>query len=88
MSADAARLPFEPLAQLLARYEVNREPCGFTPRRVAGLLGVEDRQVYRWRLYGLSERQADRLCTRIGRHPSELWPEWWAGTFDETSDAA
>lgn len=25
---------------------------------------------------GLTERQADRWATRLGLHPSNVWPEW------------
>lgn len=44
---------------------------------VAGRLGVDGRQVIRWRSYGtLTERQADELATRLGQHPAAVWPNW------------
>jgi len=40
-------------------------------------LGVDRRQVYRWRRYGLTAAQADELATRLGLHPANVWPSWW-----------
>lgn len=44
---------------------------------VARRLGVDERQVLRWRSYGaLTERQADELATRLRYHPAQVWPDW------------
>ena len=60
---------------------------GLQPRNVraevvdddrAGALGVSRARVVAYRKRGLSEDQADRLAVHIGRHPGEVWPEWWA----------
>lgn len=34
-------------------------------------------EVARWAANGLSERQADELAVFLGRHPGEIWPQWW-----------
>lgn len=44
---------------------------------VAELAGTSRRQWYRWRRTGVDVWQADELAVRFGRHPGELWPEWW-----------
>lgn len=44
-------------------------------RRVAELLGVHGRQIYRWRQIGVTAAQADVLAVRAHRHPLEVWPE-------------
>lgn len=48
---------------------------------VAVQLGVSGSVVGRWRRgdRGISDRMADRVATRLGRHPCELWPEWFGG---------
>lgn len=64
-------LPFEPLEALLAT------GCGVL---TAQLLGVNRRQVYRWRETGVSWAQADELAIRAGLHPSSVWGRsWWDG---------
>lgn len=73
-----------PLAPLVALAEsmVNvweNDPSG--QRRafyVNGILGTDRGQMKRWRRTGLTEAQADCLAVHIGRHPSEIWPEWFA----------
>lgn len=60
------RLPFGPLEGLLGG-------CG---ARVALRLGVQRRQVYRWRQTGVSWAQADELAVRAGYHPREIWTVW------------
>jgi hypothetical protein len=65
------RLPFEPLEELVSGR------CGL---RTARTLGVDPRQVYRWRAGGLSWAKADELAVRIGLHPVDVWgAEWWEG---------
>lgn len=78
----ATRLPWAPLEAIVARTEVNREPCGTNVQAQARLLGRAARQVYRWRVEGLSFGQADRLCNELGRHPAEIWPTEWVADLD------
>ena len=66
--------PFEPIDRL-----VGTDPDGLPLPTVvvARRLSVDGRQVLRWRSYGaLTERQADALATRLGVHPSMVWPDW------------
>lgn len=44
---------------------------------LARTLNVTSRTVHRWKHNGLTWLQADRAATRLGHHPSFLWPEWW-----------
>lgn len=60
------RYPFGAL-EVLARCE--------SPRVLAERLGVNERQVFRWRVYGVTEEQADRLAVAVGFHPWSIWPE-------------
>jgi hypothetical protein len=55
---------------------------GLLPTDTAGMslaLGIGRRWVRRYRLVGLSERQADRWATAGGLHPGDVWPSWWTG---------
>jgi len=78
----APRFPFAPLAQHLSAF--TEEGTTFTELRcgyaqAARVLGFSDRQVYRWRTAGLSERAADRVAVALGVHPSAIWGElWWS----------
>jgi plasmid maintenance system antidote protein VapI len=82
----AARLPFEPIEQLLARFDLEREPVGHNAKALARLLGVHSRQVYRWRHEGVTHAHADRLLTRVGHHPAEVYPdELWAAGLEEVA---
>lgn len=47
--------------------------CGLD---VARRLGINARQVHRWRKTGLTVHQADVLAVRAGFHPAEVWPDW------------
>ena len=65
---------FEPIDRL-----VGTDPDGrpLPAAVVAARLRVHGRQVLRWRAYGtLTDRQADVLATRLGVHPSQVWPDW------------
>lgn len=61
------RWPWAPLGAVL----------GGSVRTQAALLGVHDRQVSRWRSYGLSDDQADRFAIAAGWHPREVWGTAW-----------
>lgn len=60
------RWPWEPLGDVL----------GGSVRSQAAQLGVHDRQVSRWRSYGLTDDQADRFAILVNSHPAILWPDW------------
>lgn len=60
------RLPFGPLEEALGPHH--------DPATIAATLRVNVRQVHRWRHYGLTDVQADRLAVTAGLHPAEVWP--------------
>ena len=60
------RLPFAPIEQLLARFDINREPAGHNAQALAELAGVHRRQIHRWRTEGVSPTVADRILSRVG----------------------
>lgn len=63
------RLPFEPLERLLS---------GSCAGATARTLGVDLRQIYRWRRQGVTWALADELAVRVGLHPAVVWGrDWW-----------
>jgi streptogramin lyase len=50
------------------------------PTAIGAMLNVNPRQVNRWSRYGLTEAQADALAVHLGRHPVQVWPDWYATT--------
>jgi lambda repressor-like predicted transcriptional regulator len=44
---------------------------------LARALGVERTQVAHWRSDGLPVDSADRIACSLGKHPAEVWPEWY-----------
>jgi hypothetical protein len=61
------RLPLEPL--VVAHGSVTA---------LADALGRPRRQVSRWRSDGIPLFSADLVACALGRHPVEVWPEWFA----------
>lgn len=64
--ADARRFDAAPLLE------------GRTTKGLARAIGVDARQVYRWREYGIPADRADEVACTLGYHPAELWPDWYA----------
>ncbi|MHB2022272.1 MAG: hypothetical protein ACYCO3_02915 [Mycobacteriales bacterium] len=67
--------PVAPAARALTSYARSR---GLSVRELPATLGLPVsliRQCFegRW----LRARSADRLACALGRHPYELWPEWF-----------
>ncbi|WCO67898.1 hypothetical protein PO878_04065 [Iamia majanohamensis] len=60
------RYPFAPLAEAMG--ETEAQAC-----RTLGVSGSTEKQ---YRTEGLSERTADRLATRAGWNPVNIWPDW------------
>jgi hypothetical protein len=51
---------------------------GDTCPHIADLCGVRIRQVERWRAGAqITLPTADRIAVRLGRHPGEIWDEYW-----------
>lgn len=82
------RFPIEPLeAVALAQLEC-RGFCAVGDGRgrdltlaplteVAAMAGTSERQWRRWRKSGVPLWHADRMAVALGRHPGEVWPEYW-----------
>lgn len=47
--------------------------------KLAIFCGVNQSTARHWVKTGLSEIQADRAAIACGRHPGELWSEWFSG---------
>lgn len=83
----ATRPTFDP-SPLLRQVELTTNPSvekfgrgKVTDVQVAEVLGVQRRQVTRWRQgQQLNARNAERLAERIGFLPCELWPSWYEAT--------
>lgn len=60
------RWPWAPLGAVL----------GGSVRMQAEILDRHQRQVSRWRSYGLSDEQADQCAIRLGLHPRDIWSGW------------
>lgn len=67
------RWPYGPVAAAI----------GGSIRHQAVRLGVHDRQVYRWRSYGLTDEQADRIAIDLGTHPALVWADWHGPSADQ-----
>lgn len=66
-SAGMVRFPVGPLLDYL-RLRIG--PAG-------PAVGYSQRQAYRWRYTGIQPTTADRVATRLGLHPSNLWADWY-----------
>lgn len=68
------RLPLDPVAVLLAPLMDDwGESRVCAPNRIASRLGVNTRQVYRWRNDGLTLRQAEVVAAELGLTPEMIW---------------
>jgi hypothetical protein len=81
-TSDETLLAFDPLERTLAAFLGHIETAtgctGPNRTRIAFALGVQPRQLYRWRDRGLTWDQADTLAIHAGYHPAEIWSEWWS----------
>jgi hypothetical protein len=50
---------------------------GSLVKQTAVVLGVNTRYVYRWLHDGLGVYQADAIAVILGRHPVEIWSDWY-----------
>ena len=46
---------------------------------------MDHTQLQRWRRLGVTVDQADWLAVTTGRHPSEVWPDWYEITASQLS---
>jgi lambda repressor-like predicted transcriptional regulator len=54
---------------------------------IAEALGTRRSTVQRWRTSNtmLSPWQADEYAVRLGKHPSQIWPEWFPNPPTDTT---
>ncbi len=72
---------------MLVPLSVNTEHRRDSWRSVASVLDEPVERVRRWGDRGIPINAADRCATRLGQHPSAIWPEWWAVTTSGADDA-
>ena len=63
---------------------VQQFPPDATAGFIAEFFNIERSTIVRWRNHDckLTEYMADRYAIMLGKHPFEIWPEW----FDEYLD--
>lgn len=71
----AHRFPFDPVLDLVG---------GTLTDDVIAHLGVPASTIRQLAGRGLTAHVADLLATRLGRHPADLWPDWWDHVDDDT----
>lgn len=62
------RWPWAPLEEAIG---------GGTWAGMAAVLGVHERQIGRWKQYGLTDESADRCAINAGLHPAKVWGPAW-----------
>lgn len=80
VTAKAERLPWAPLAALVARLD-GVTTAELTAGRVADVAGVTPRTIERWQARGVPFGDADRICCDLGVWLGSVWPE----TIEEAS---
>lgn len=62
-----------------ARRLIEQFPAGTSACVIEEALKVGRKTVIRWRNHDcmLNERRADEYAIKIGKHPFEIWPEWF-----------
>lgn len=77
----AATWPLEPLLEHVWTRTPER-----TYKAAAVEMGMDDTNVHRYLVAGLSDEQADRWACRVGIHPSLVWPAWFDAVNDPLLD--
>jgi hypothetical protein len=54
--------------------------------QIAGRFGVNRTTINRWRQpnFTFNQWDADRYAVKVGKHPGEVWPEWFDITQKDT----
>jgi hypothetical protein len=68
----------EPIINAAWRPNSEGEARAGLSAKTAALTGIHRSMVSRYRRNGIPVLQADRIAVALGRHPGEIWPEWWA----------
>jgi len=77
-AARQPRVSLEPLVAL----------CGGNVSELSRAVRVGRTQLAHWRRNGVPVDSADRLACSLGRHPAEVWPEWYRLTTLLDEEAA
>ena len=56
--------------------KVRNRRAGMTTK-IAQMLGANYYSVQNWRKNGMTAVTADRIAVKLGKHPIELWPDFW-----------
>lgn len=68
-----------PTAPLIRALHARAERTGCSLVELAELLGIDRRTVQRLPAHPrIDARRADSLAVALGKHPCEIWPEWFA----------
>jgi hypothetical protein len=73
-STHALRWPLQPLFDATDTTEY---------LQLAVLTGFPARTIHRWAHAGLRDIQADRAAVALGKHPSNIWPNWFEPLIQE-----
>jgi hypothetical protein len=73
-STHSLRWPLEPLFDATDTTEY---------KQLAVLTGFPARTIHRWAHAGLRDIQADRAAVALGKHPSNIWPNWFEPLIQE-----
>lgn len=65
---------------------INQFPPNSNAGFIAEILNVERTTVSRWRNNdcNFTETMADRYAIKLGKHPFEIWPEWFDDYLDKS----
>ena len=87
------RLDFRVVEEHIARHhpdhDAMRHDCATVHGRAAAtdwladVLAVDRRRILAWRTRGVRYYEADWLAIRLGRHPAEIFDDWWQLEPDE-----
>lgn len=58
---------------------------GMSIKELGRRTGVADRQLHRWKGYGIPHRQADEMACALGSHPATIWADWY---LDDEAEAS
>jgi hypothetical protein len=56
---------------------LDHKPAEHSLKEFRAVLGVSGTQWAAYQAHGLAWRTADRLAHKAGRHPVEIWPNWY-----------
>ena len=58
---------------------LNHFPPNTSLRQIAHQIGASPETIQTWQTQprNLDTHQADRYATRLGKHPSQIWPNWF-----------